>query len=90
MLFSCPAESPVSAIADGTVTAVSEFSSGTMGILVDHGGGVESVYAYLSEASVQSGDHVLRGQALGKTDAQLYFELRESEVAVDPSARMGL
>lgn len=90
LLFSCPAGSQIAAIADGTVTAVSEFSGGTMGILVDHGGGVESVYAYLSEASVQSGDTVVRGQSLGKTDAQLYFELRESEIAVDPTARMGL
>lgn len=90
LLFSCPEKSAVCAIADGTVTAVSEFSGGTLGILVDHGGGMESVYAYLSEAVVQVGDVVARGQALGQTDAQLYFELREEETAVDASARMGL
>lgn len=90
LLFSCPEKSAVCAIADGTITAVSEFSGGTLGILIDHGGGMESVYAYLSEASVEVGEAVSRGQEIGQTDAQLYFELREAETAVDASARMGL
>ncbi len=90
LLFACPEDSPVCAAADGTVTAVSELSGGSTGVLIDHGEGMETVYAYLSSASVQPGDAVSRGQALGQSAAQLYFELRQSEVAVDPTERMGL
>lgn len=91
LIFACIPESSVCAIADGTVTAVSPLSDGeTVGILVDHGSGLESVYAYLSDACVQPGDAVERGQMLGTTDATLYFELRDQETAVDPTERMGL
>lgn len=90
LLFSCPEDSPVCAAADGVVTAVSELSGGAMGVLIDHGEGMETVYAYLASASVQSGDAVSRGQALGQSGAQLYFELRQSESAADPTQRMGL
>ena len=90
LLFACPEDSPVCAAADGTVTAVSELSGGSTGVLIDHGEGMETVYAYLSSASVQPGDAVSRGQALGQSAAQLYFELRQSESAVDPTERMGL
>ena len=90
LLFACPEDSPVCAAADGVVTAVSELSGGSTGVLIDHGEGMETVYAYLSSASVQPGDAVSRGQALGQSAAQLYFELRQSESAVDPTERMGL
>lgn len=90
LLFACPEDSPVCAAADGTVTAVRELSGGSTGVLIDHGEGMETVYAYLSSASVQPGDAVSRGQALGQSAAQLYFELRQSEAAVDPTERMDL
>ena len=90
LLFACPEDSPVCAAADGVVTAVSELSGGSTGVLIDPGEGMETVYAYLSSASVQPGDAVSRGQALGQSAAQLYFELRQSEAAVDPTERMGL
>ena len=90
LLFACPEDSPVCAAADGVVTAVSELSGGSTGVLIDHGEGMETVYAYLSSASVQPGDAVSRGQALGQSAAQLYFELRQSEAAVDPTERMGM
>ncbi len=90
LLFACPEDSPVCAAADGVVTAVSELSGGSTGVLVDHGEGMETVYAYLSSASVQPGDAVSRGQALGQSGTQLYFELRQSEAAVDPTERMDL
>lgn len=90
LLFACPTSGAVSAIADGTVTAVSELSGDTIGILIDHGNGRESVYAYLSDADVAPGDTVSRGQTLGSTAGQLYFELRENEIAVDPTEKMGL
>ena len=91
LLFACGEGSEVVAATDGTVTAVSTLNDGeSIGLLIDHGSGLESVYAYLSEASVEAGDIVERGQALGTSSANLYFELRESGTAVDPTGRMGL
>lgn len=91
LIFGCPTGSEVYAIADGTITAVSPLSGGkSLGVLLDHGNGRESVYAYLSEACVQMGDSVQRGQVIGSSDATVYLELRESESPVDPTERMGL
>ena len=91
LMFACTSSSEVYAAAEGMVTAVSPLSGGSsVGVLIDHGSGLESVYAYLTEASVQMGDVVQRGQSIGRTDATLYFELRESGTAVDPTERMGL
>lgn len=90
LMFACEKGAEIAAAEAGTVTAVSELSGGGKGILIDHGQGLESVYAYLSETSVQAGDAVVRGQPLGKTDANLYFELRQSGDSVDPTEKMGL
>ena len=81
---------PVYAVGAGTVTAVSTLSGGNQGVLVDHGEGLESLYANLSQVNVQSGDRVSRGQQLGAGDSGLYFELRQGGEAVDPTERLGL
>lgn len=90
LMFECTAGSEICSAADGTVTAVSELSGGTMGILIDHGSGLESVYAYLAEAAVKPGESVLRGQKIGLSETSFYFELREGETTIDPTERMGL
>ena len=91
LMFACASSGEVHAAAAGTVTAVSPLSGGnSVGVLIDHGSGLESVYAYLTEATVKMGDAVQRGQSIGHTDASLYFELRESGTAIDPTDRMGL
>ena len=90
LMFSCTIGTDVVAAADGTVTAVSELSGGTTGILIDHGSGLESVSAYLAEACVQPGDVVRRNQKIGTSESSIYFELRENELSVDPTERMGL
>ena len=89
MLFDGKGE-PVSAAQGGTVTAVSSLSGGQYGLLIDHGQGMESVYAGLSALSVQSGDAVSRGQLLGSCGDGLYFELRSGGESVDPTQRLGL
>ena len=74
----------------GTVTAVSPLSGGLYGVLVDHGEGLESVYANLSEVNVAAGDAVNRGDALGAAANGLYFELRQGGESIDPVERLGL
>ena len=92
VLFECGGGETVSAAADGTITAISALSGGGYGMILDHGDGLESVYAYLSETSAETGKSVCRGDPLGKTEesAGLYYELRQSGTAVDPGDRMGL
>ena len=81
--------SPVYAVGAGTVTAISPLSDGRSGVLVDHGQGLETLYAGLDEVAVQSGDEVGRGQRLGASVDGLYFELRQDGESVDPAARLG-
>jgi len=81
---------PVSAADAGTVTAVSTLSGGNQGVLVDHGEGRETLYANLSEVTVQSGDRVTRGQQLGACEDGLYFEQRQGGESVDPTEGLGL
>lgn len=90
LVFECAPGSEIIAAADGTVTAVSKLSGETIGILIDHGSGLESVYAFLADASVQPGDAVLKGQKIGSGESNVYFELRSEETAIDPTERMGL
>ena len=61
-----------------------------MGLLIDHGDGLESVYAGLSSASVAAGDSVTRGQQLGTGADGLYFEYRSAGEPVDPTEALGL
>ena len=81
---------PATAIDAGTVTAISTLSGGGYGVLVDHGEGVESLYANLNEVNVETGESVSAGQRLGVAGDGLYFELRQDGQSVDPSERLGL
>lgn len=92
--YLCEPLASVCAIEDGIVSAVTQLTGGDWGILVDHGNGLESVYAYLGSSSVQVGDAVSAGAQLGAASsadgASIYFELRSNGKAVDPSERLGL
>lgn len=90
LMFDCTQGAQVTAVEDGTVTAVSPASDGKTGVLVDHGNGLESVYAYLADAAVENGDPVVRGQTLGTADNHMYFEWRVNGESIDPSELMGL
>ena len=89
-MFGCAEDAPVFADEAGTVAAVSPLSGGDFGILIDHAGGQESVYAGLAAVSVQSGDAVARGQQLGSAAGNLYYEYRSAGESVDPTERLGL
>lgn len=90
LMFSCAEGSSVCAIADGVVSAISPLSDGSYGVLIDHGDGLESVSACLNVVKLKSGDGVKRGESIGSCSGSLYFELRQNDASVDPSAQMGL
>ncbi len=90
LMFSCDPGAPVCAAADGTVAAISPLSDGSYALLIDHGDSRETVTACLQEISVQVGDNLLRGAAIGTASQSLFFELREGGEAIDPTELLGL
>lgn len=62
-----------------------------MYVIVDHGGGVTTLYAHLSNIYVSKGQRVARGEAVGavgstgwSTGPHLHFEVRTNKEAKDP------
>lgn len=90
LMFDATPGSAVCAVAGGSVSAVSALSDGSYGVLIDHGEGRESVTACLASASVQTGDRVQQGDAIGTAGGELYFELRQGGESADPTEAMGL
>lgn len=82
---------PIKATADGTVIEAGDFFfSGNM-IYLDHGQGVISLYAHLSEIGVKPGDIVKQGDIIGKvgmtgrvTGPHLHFAVIANETTIDP------
>jgi murein hydrolase activator len=81
---------PVSAIHEGTVVFASPFAGFGKLVILDHGAMAFSLYGYLADIDVTSGEHVSRGQVLGSVgeglggDPGLYFELRIDGKPADP------
>ena len=83
---------PVLAAADGRVSRVADISGGYgTHIILDHGEGLQTVYAHLSHVSVGFGEFVREGQPIGRsgnsgnsTGPHLHFEVRSLGKPVDP------
>ncbi len=80
--------------ADNGIVVSSEYSRFGYGnnILIDHGGGISTLYGHLQEYYVKAGDHVARGQVIGRmgssgrsTGTHLHFEARTNGSAVSPA-----
>ncbi|MFD7776659.1 peptidoglycan DD-metalloendopeptidase family protein [Streptomyces sp. NPDC059753] len=81
----------VKAVADGTVSQVA--SGGPYGnhVMVNHGGGLQSLYAHMSRIMTRLHAHVSAGQQIGKVGAtgnvtgpHLHLEARRNGRAIDP------
>jgi hypothetical protein len=88
--FAAPVGTPVSAAAGGTVTVEHPGWAGNL-VRIDHGGGVETLYAHLSRVDVADGDTVDAGEQVGAvgdlgntSGPHLHFEVRLDGTAYDP------
>ena len=86
--------------ASGTVTTAG-WSTGGYGnyVIIDHGNGVETLYAHMLDNSimVNVGDQVTKGQAIGRVGntgysfgAHLHFEVRINGNRLNPAPYLGL
>jgi murein DD-endopeptidase MepM/ murein hydrolase activator NlpD len=89
--FGAPTGSPIYAAESGTV-----YSAGWRGgygntIVIEHGGGLTTLYAHQSRFAVSAGQQVSRGQVIGyvgstgqSTGPHLHFEVRVNGATRDP------
>ena len=85
---------PVLAAMDGKVSRIAELRSGYgTHVIVDHGGGLQTIYAHLSRVTVEFGETVREGQLLGysgntgnSTGPHLHFEVRRLGQPIDPDS----
>lgn len=89
--FAAACGTPVRAVADGRVVAVTYDPAYGQRVVVDHGGGVETSYNHLARASVRSGAAVRAGAVVGavgstgmSTGCHLHFMVRADGAPVDP------
>lgn len=87
-----PMHAEVSAPLAGTVVISGDFYFNGNTIIVDHGGGLLSLYCHLSQINVEKGDRVSTGQLLGKVGAtgrvtgpHLHFSVNLTGARVDPT-----
>ena len=92
--IACAEGTPILAAADGTVTVANGLDSwgGSYGyyIQIDHGGGLETLYAHCSSICVTTGQQVQAGEVIGYvghtgrvTGSHLHFEIHINKIRKD-------
>ncbi len=94
MDIAAPEGTPVRAAADGVVALADDsFQLHGHTIVLDHGHAVETIYLHLSKIDVKPGDHVTRGQQIGRvgktgvaTGPHLHYGVYVHHEAMDPTS----
>lgn len=91
-----PVGTPVRSMGPGRVTYSGTMSGYGIVVMIDHGSGVSSVYAHLSEALVAVGDELRGRDVIGRsgatgnaTGAHLHFEVWRGDRPEDPVPFLG-
>lgn len=93
-----PQGTPIRAPADGAVAKVSLNGLGYSFVVLEHEGGLQTIYGHVTDAVVQQGDSVIFGQVIGHTGGtpgtqgagflttgpHLHFAVRVDGALVDP------
>lgn len=86
-----PEGTNIVAVEDGIVSFAGNKGGYGKAVIIDHGNGIESLYAHCSKLLVKRNEHVKRGDVIAKvgstglsTGAHLHFEIRVNNKAVDP------
>ncbi len=89
--ISAPWGTPIRATADGVVESAGYGNGYGKEVVIDHGGGVKTIYAHMSGFHVSGGQQVVRGQIIGyvgttgrSTGAHVHYEVRLRNVPVNP------
>jgi murein DD-endopeptidase MepM/ murein hydrolase activator NlpD len=89
---------PAIMAADNGVVSLVQFQSFGYGrhAMIDHGGGIVTLYGHMSEIYIHPGDKVSRGQVIGRmgstgnsTGTHLHFEVRKNGVLQNPLGYLG-
>ena len=90
-----PYGSTITAAADGTVIFAGWYGGYGNAVIIDHGGGVSSLYGHCSQLLVSEHQSVQRGQAIAavgstghSTGPHVHFEVRVNGSPVDPLSRL--
>jgi murein DD-endopeptidase MepM/ murein hydrolase activator NlpD len=84
---------PIFSAQSGTVSSVYRYSVSGYGlaVVVDHGNGLQTLYAHMSEIYVSPGQSIGQGESLGRmgctgycTGPHLHFEIRQNGVKQNP------
>jgi murein DD-endopeptidase MepM/ murein hydrolase activator NlpD len=82
---------PIYAPADGVVTFAGNKAGFGLFVQIDHGYGIETIYAHSQEIMTKNGQNIKRGDLLAKigstgssTGPHLHYEVRVNGIAVDP------
>ena len=89
--IAAPTGTPIAAPADGVVVSAGWRGGLGYATVVDHGGGMATVYAHQARILVRAGQSVTRGQRIGdvgttgySTGPHLHFEVRINGTPTDP------
>jgi murein DD-endopeptidase MepM/ murein hydrolase activator NlpD len=81
----------------GVVTVIVSATGYGLHVVIDHGGGLSSLYGHLDTVLVASGDLVTVGDVIGTvgssgnaTGPHLHFEIRRDGIAEDPRLDLAL
>ena len=81
----------IPAVANGTVVSAGPAGDYGLSVVIEHGSGIRTRYAHLSEVKVKAGEAVARGQDIGRvgnsgrsTGPHLHFEVLAGGRPVDP------